>query len=194
MLTPGFSLGASYEGSSSHPPIITPPSLSTGGALIAEQAWLPLCLLSTSEHSCPFPQLFPKGEGGSQRFEAIHALCVSSSNPLQRSQLFCDRFQQLFFPFGKNLVIKIQRVSPERTAVALILSSNSPSSGLMTSSMAFLELETLGLLPGDRGHYIPSPAAGKAEVNAPAWLPGKTTQHSEKCSPEDIYHRAAVAP
>lgn len=103
-------------------------------------------------------------------------------------------FSSFFFPFGKNLVIKIQRVSPERTAVALILSSNSPSSGLMTSSMAFLELETLGLLPGDLGHYIPSPAAGKAEVNAPAWLPGKTTQHSEKCSPEDIYHRAAVAP
>lgn len=98
------------------------------------------------------------------------------------------------------MAIKIQQGSSDRTAVALILSSHSPSRGLVTSSVAFLEMETLGLLSGDLGHYITSSAAGKAEVNAPAWLPGKTTQHSEKCSPRtsvtelQLPHSAASAP
>lgn len=74
--------------------------------------------------------------------------------------------------------------------MVLILSSNSPNAGLVTSSVDFLEMEIWAAPrgPGMLYSFLPpllkichqntlesySPAAWKIHVNPPAWLSGKT--------------------
>lgn len=96
-------------------------------------------------------------------------------------------------PFRNNLLIKTQQGSSYRRAMVLILSSNSPNTGPVTSYVDFLEMETRAALRGAGMLYsfLPplfklclrntlesySPAAWEIHVNSPAWLSGKTALH-----------------